>query len=676
MPLSSRSGGAGGSGSARGWGSIWDDDQTQTQPQQPQQQLQQPQQLMRGASDMTRGSAFGTNSPGGLAPVADSGGPLASPPPEAEMSSTAAQELYQAVDRLRQSLAQSSSTSSTKHARGKDVVSESLLGPKRVVPVLHGPNSRVSVIRSRRFAAPVSIAAPLLLVGSSTGIAALRPFVEERWECAKLLGERQVGQVHVFCEAPTVKELPFMREFEEYAKRSAEKDGTLNFHVHVALQAGKPEVESPTIAYLGPQADLMSGGDVADLLKGHAELVWRLLRHEGGFLRGCGVGTLSGLLENALVDIFTRGFAWERQEDQMRGDGGDDTAAPDSDGERGANEPSDAGEAGFTPVDSSAAHRLVARLSSVRRLWVDELRDGHAAPIVAALNLRSQSAVVRAPTMSARMTLSQVASCRGGRDGTGPAWWVYRGEVFDVTRFVWLHPGGEAVLEEHLGRDVTEALFDAHVPSLMSFVEARMAPYRIGYVLTSVHARLESLVRGWEAALFECIGISGAMRRDLRERSRSLAKSARLFPTDAQFVELRAMDVLEVHLAAIEPERGAIARVERIIIEVADKAGWADEVRSILHHSAVKKTRAAVLRHPTSMAERRREHEDNFELCLSLARADREGVEKVIDVLIGGLERLEHPRNVQSGDALVPELRDAATALAKIWVALKELLAV
>ena len=38
------------------------------------------------------------------------------------------------------------------------------------------------------------------------------------------------------------------------------------------------------------------------------------------------------------------------------------------------------------------------------------------------------------------------------------AWVIYGEKVFDITKFLSLHPGGEEITLEHLGKDVTDVL--------------------------------------------------------------------------------------------------------------------------------------------------------------------------------------------------------------------------
>ncbi|XP_062468974.1 cytochrome b5 isoform X1 [Pezoporus occidentalis] len=48
----------------------------------------------------------------------------------------------------------------------------------------------------------------------------------------------------------------------------------------------------------------------------------------------------------------------------------------------------------------------------------------------------------------------------GKRNSSREAWFVIHGRVYDVTRFLEEHPGGEEVLLEQAGRDATESFED------------------------------------------------------------------------------------------------------------------------------------------------------------------------------------------------------------------------
>eukprot|EP00660_Eupelagonema_oceanica_P013862 gene13862-24726_t len=56
------------------------------------------------------------------------------------------------------------------------------------------------------------------------------------------------------------------------------------------------------------------------------------------------------------------------------------------------------------------------------------------------------------------VTLSDVAR----HCSRGDLWVVVDGDVYDLSKFARLHPGGEGVLMQYAGKDATEVFFDLH----------------------------------------------------------------------------------------------------------------------------------------------------------------------------------------------------------------------
>lgn len=67
-------------------------------------------------------------------------------------------------------------------------------------------------------------------------------------------------------------------------------------------------------------------------------------------------------------------------------------------------------------------------------------------------------------TTSPKLLLSDVANHNTNGDG----WIVINGVVWDVTDFAAKHPGGQEVIEEHLGKDGSETYNEIHGPGLIS----------------------------------------------------------------------------------------------------------------------------------------------------------------------------------------------------------------
>lgn len=99
------------------------------------------------------------------------------------------------------------------------------------------------------------------------------------------------------------------------------------------------------------------------------------------------------------------------------------------------------------------------------------------------------------------------------------AWVIYDGAVYDVTLFLESHPGGSAILEEHLGADVTHIMHNSttgHAHS--SFAVKLLNKYKIGHVIDvegtpaidgNVDAQTgEPLVR-WDRPILHQVGMLG-----------------------------------------------------------------------------------------------------------------------------------------------------------------------
>eukprot|EP00457_Paulinella_chromatophora_P004820 gb/GEZN01004833.1/.p1 GENE.gb/GEZN01004833.1/~~gb/GEZN01004833.1/.p1 ORF type:complete len:524 (-),score=71.08 gb/GEZN01004833.1/:290-1861(-) len=65
--------------------------------------------------------------------------------------------------------------------------------------------------------------------------------------------------------------------------------------------------------------------------------------------------------------------------------------------------------------------------------------------------------------MSASMSMEEVAK----HNTSESAWVVIDGDVYDVTKFYKLHPGGAAILFAYAGKEATEAFFDMHRASVL-----------------------------------------------------------------------------------------------------------------------------------------------------------------------------------------------------------------
>ncbi|XP_017469804.1 PREDICTED: cytochrome b5 [Rhagoletis zephyria] len=81
--------------------------------------------------------------------------------------------------------------------------------------------------------------------------------------------------------------------------------------------------------------------------------------------------------------------------------------------------------------------------------------------------------------MSQEYSISEIAQ-NNGRDGK-PVWIIFKDGVYDVTKFLNDHPGGEASLLEYAGKDATKAFNEVgHSTDAVK----EMKSYKIGVLRT------------------------------------------------------------------------------------------------------------------------------------------------------------------------------------------------
>lgn len=95
-------------------------------------------------------------------------------------------------------------------------------------------------------------------------------------------------------------------------------------------------------------------------------------------------------------------------------------------------------------------------------------------------------------------TVEQVATHSTPND----AWVIFQGNVYDITKFIPLHPGG-AILNNYLGRDVekvwTDGGFSKHLASNSAY--SILSSYKIGRLVESFDQNKSS-----SATLFLMVG--------------------------------------------------------------------------------------------------------------------------------------------------------------------------
>ncbi|NXX85173.1 CYB5B protein, partial [Urocolius indicus] len=85
------------------------------------------------------------------------------------------------------------------------------------------------------------------------------------------------------------------------------------------------------------------------------------------------------------------------------------------------------------------------------------------------------------------------------RSSSREAWLVIHGRVYDVTRFLEEHPGGEEVLLEQAGRDATESFEDVgHSTDAREMLKQ--------YYIGEIHPvrTCDSLVQTWPGTVYKC----------------------------------------------------------------------------------------------------------------------------------------------------------------------------
>lgn len=126
------------------------------------------------------------------------------------------------------------------------------------------------------------------------------------------------------------------------------------------------------------------------------------------------------------------------------------------------------------------ADEYADRLAAERRLHIDAYYSGGPSPPVQ------------------RYTYADVAQHRAVAD----CWTIFRGGVYDITRYLPVHPGGPKVLLDKAGRDMSNDFNVAHGADNLR-VAAMFAPYKIGDLepFWKGSDRLKSFMCAWSAPL-------------------------------------------------------------------------------------------------------------------------------------------------------------------------------
>jgi cytochrome b involved in lipid metabolism len=147
---------------------------------------------------------------------------------------------------------------------------------------------------------------------------------------------------------------------------------------------------------------------------------------------------------------------------------GDHPPQCDVDGDDGEAAAAAAATTGNSWMDARAAvpeceAAVVARLLQLCRYKrADESEPNHTASSAAALRVhRAQSLTKAMADKNRKITPEELAQHATAKD----CWFVIDGIVYDVTKYQDTHPGGNAVMVEHAGKDCTPNFEDIGAPA-------------------------------------------------------------------------------------------------------------------------------------------------------------------------------------------------------------------
>jgi sulfite reductase alpha subunit-like flavoprotein len=289
----------------------------------------------------------------------------------------------------------------------------------------------VRIVPSPRFRPPADPAVPLVMIAGGTGVAPFLSFVEQR--CS----HPSAGPTWLFVSARTRDEIYCSDELAR-----AVQAGRLELHValtreDIAVVGVCDDADGVTQLRFAPG----NRRRIDELLldERHARRLYRLLRPvdvagPGGHVYVCGRPGFAETVMRAVRDLHHR-------------------FVPVADAER-----------------DNAAEGRIRRLVGEGR-FVQEVYTS-----------------ASDPTPSRELDISEVARHTDERVG---CWTIISDQVYDMTRFAHLHPGGFAIIRGYVGADATEA-YERVGHHLSPEVHALLDMYRVGTVrrpaLSSGHA--------------------------------------------------------------------------------------------------------------------------------------------------------------------------------------------
>jgi sulfite reductase alpha subunit-like flavoprotein len=361
------------------------------------------------------------------------------------------------------------------------------------------PRIPVRVFRPGHFQLPEDPATPIVMFAGGTGISPFRGFLQAR------AADRRSGPAWLFVGTRTFSDLPYMGELRGWVA-----GGHLELRVAFSREPKRLRNErGDFVAVPGPS------GYVDALLEDEADsaAIWRLLNsRDNGGAEGCFYICGQASFAHTVIKGLKRVIAQH---------------LPDTGGDRGA-----------------ATEQLFRRLVAHGRLMQDVFTTF--APSDARTAERFE-----------RFDASEVVEHNNAERGY---WIIIRGNVYDMTEFMYLHPGGERLLVSTAGMDGT-ASYEKAEHHLDSGVHALLDLYKIGSIRRldfrdvwdiAVEPNgdppllcldLHELYRRWIRALYRVVELENSLHNNLSLRHRALVEAE----APETMSKLKARVLLESH---------------------------------------------------------------------------------------------------------------------------------
>lgn len=309
-----------------------------------------------------------------------------------------------------------------------------------------GDRVQAAVMPELDFRIPTSTEVPIVMIALGTGVAPFRSFLKE------LISEKQrhgepLRKAWIILGVKSISSIPFLQEIEDAVCVHKVADLSLAF----SREDVDFDVDESmnTLAFRAGKRKHVQGLFEEDVML--ANRLWSMLS-SGGHIFACGRPELEPLVRDVVA------FAVKRFAAAMWGSTFFDT----------------------NYNVASLANEYADRLAAERRLHVDVYYSGK-------------------PSSNDKIfTYAQVAGHRTTQD----CWVVFRGGVYDISRYLAVHPGGPKILFDKGGRDMSEDFNFAH-GAQNSRVASQLEPYKIGSLHTfrKTDARIRDFMQAWSVPL-------------------------------------------------------------------------------------------------------------------------------------------------------------------------------